>query len=152
MRNYGVAVIGVVAFMLCSGAALGEEVRHAQILDLQGDVSVKLQGGEWQTAELGMMLQEKDEVRTAKGGFAEIVLDGGEVARLELKEGSLFRIDTMDMEPASGEKVTLLDLAIGRVLVHAEKLHGDSKFEVRTPTSTTGVRGTEFEVSVREKE
>jgi hypothetical protein len=51
----------------------------------------------------------------------------------------------------TGDKTTLLDLAIGKVLVQTQKLQGDSKFEVRTPTALTGVRGTIFEVTVKEK-
>ena len=57
----------------------------------------------------------------------------------------------METESKTGDKTTLLDLALGKVLVHVEKLQGKSKFEVRTPTALTGVRGTTFTVEVREK-
>ncbi len=140
----------LVASLAFCAAVSAEQVRQGQITEVRGEVLVRLQGGDWKPAEMGMMLKEKDEIRTAKGGFAEIVLDGGDVGRLELKENSHFRVNTLGLN-SSGDKVTLLDLAIGKVLVHAEKLRGDSKFEVRTPTSTTGVRGTEFEVSVEPK-
>jgi hypothetical protein len=43
---------------------------------------------------------------------------------------------------------TLLDLEVGSVLVEAEKLVGASRFEVKTPTSVVGIRGTKFEVNV----
>ena len=46
-------------------------------------------------------------------------------------------------------QTTLLDLAIGKILISAEKLDTpDSKFEVKTPTSVVGVRGTAFSVEV----
>ncbi|MBN1688101.1 MAG: FecR domain-containing protein, partial [Candidatus Omnitrophica bacterium] len=70
--------------------------------------------------------------------------------KIELKPKSRLKMTTLEMDAITGEKITLLDLAIGKVLVHASKLQGESKFEVRTPTSTTGVRGTVFEVSVEE--
>ena len=43
---------------------------------------------------------------------------------------------------------TLLVVGIGSVLVKADKLVGASKFEVKTPTSIIGIRGTIFEVYV----
>ena len=65
------------------------------------------------------------------------------------KRGSLFRINTAETDPKTGNKMTLLDLAVGKVLVHAAKLKGGSRFEVRTPTAISGVRGTVFEVEVK---
>jgi len=60
---------------------------------------------------------------------------------------SRMRLNTLELNQETGEKTTVLDLAIGKVLIHAEKLKGDSVFNVRTPNSTTGVRGTTFTVS-----
>jgi hypothetical protein len=78
-------------------------------------------------------------------------LDDGKVGQVEVKEGSLFRINKAETDPVMGDKTTILDLAIGKVMVHVEKLKGNSRFEVRTPTALTGVRGTTFEVTVKEK-
>lgn len=143
----------VVGFFLFSGSgqtAGAEQAREVLIADLHGQVTVKQNQEEWKPALAGNVLKEKDEIKTGPGGYAELLMDGGDVARLELKENSYFRINTMGFDKETGEKSTLLDLAIGKVLVHAEKLKSDSKFEVRTPTSTTGVRGTVFEVEVAE--
>jgi hypothetical protein len=38
------------------------------------------------------------------------------------------------------------------LITHVEKLKGNSKFEVKSPTVITGVRGTVFEVVVKEKQ
>ena len=78
-------------------------------------------------------------------------LDGGTVGRVEIKEGSLFRIAKAETDATTGDMTTLLDLAIGKILVKVESLKGNAKFEVKTPTALTGVRGTVFEVSVKEK-
>ena len=144
--SLGVAV----AFGLSGSLAFAQGARHGQLSHVQGEVSVLFQEGDWQKGEVGMVLSEGDEIRTEEGATAQILLDQGETGRLELREKSLFRIHTMTQDLRTGEKTTLLDLAIGKVLVHAGKLKGDSKFEIRTPTSTTGVRGTVFEVSVEE--
>jgi hypothetical protein len=115
------------------------------------DVFVKCQGGDWQAAKDGMVIMPGDEVRTAERNSVEVFLDGGKVGRIEVKEGSLFRIQKSEMDVTTGDRTTLLDLAMGKILVKVESLKGNSKFEVRTPTALTGVRGTIFEVTVKEK-
>jgi len=147
VRFAGMAAL--TGLFLAGTPAFGQELRQVTISQMNGTVDVRVNGGEWQTAEPGMVLHEKDEIRTADGGFAELLMDPqGSTGKLELKEKSHLRLSTLALHPESGEKVTHLDLAIGKVLVHAEKLNADSKFEVRTPTAVTGVRGTIFEVAV----
>lgn len=115
------------------------------------DVFVKGRSGEWMPAEDGMVILPGDEVRTEKGSSVAVILDGGKVGQLELKEGSLFKIIKAETDPVTGDKKTLLDLAVGKILVRAEALAGNSKFEVQTPSATTGVRGTLFEIEVEGK-
>jgi filamentous hemagglutinin family protein len=124
---------------------------YATIVNPDKSVFVRCPGGEWQAAKDGMTILPGDEVRTVKGAEAKILLQGGDVGQVEVKGGSFFRITKAETDPKTGDKTTLLDLAIGKVLVHAQKLKGDSKFEVRTPTALTGVRGTTFTVEVKEK-
>lgn len=132
---------------------LAEEIRQATISQLQGDVEVRMAGSDWKPAEVGMTLHEKDEIRTAGGAYAEIMLDdAGKTGKFDLEENSHLTLSQMVLDSGTGEKTTLLDLAIGRVLIQAAKLQGNSKFEVKTPTSTAGVRGTVFEVVVEKEE
>ena len=138
-----VAVLGVGRLILAQPA------RQAVISEIRGGVEIRIREADWKPAEVGVVLHEQDEIRTAKGGFAEILLDeNASAGKLELKGDSHLKLSSLAWDPISGEKTTLLDLAIGKVLVHAEKLQGNSQFKVRTATSTTGVRGTVFEVSV----
>jgi len=147
-KHLRVMGLAIAVLFLMSGLAIADQARQATISNLGGEVLVRQGQGHWQSAQMGMVLNVGDELKTANGAFAEITLDQGQVGTVKVDQGSLFKIDSMDSNPATGDKNTLLDLAIGKVLVHAGKLQGDSKFEVRTPTSTTGVRGTVFEVSV----
>ena len=145
-----VVIIG--CFVLFSASASAASTRQATLSKVKGEVAVRISGGEWKDAVKGMVLNEKDEIKTAHGGFAELSIDErGATGKVELKENSRLRLNTLSLNPKSGEKVTLLDLAVGKVLIRAQKLQGDSKFEVKTPTSTSGVRGTVFEVSVEEE-
>ena len=139
--------IGLVTFLLffMSAVASADMARQATLTNFNGDVMVRQGAGDWKPATQGLAMQVNDEIKTSSGSTAEVLLDNGTV---NIKEKSHFKIATMDLDPTTGDKVTYLNLALGRIMVHAQKLQGNSKFEVRTPTSTTGVRGTVFEISV----
>ncbi len=126
------------------------EARYVTLKNPGKEVFVKNRAGEWVPAEDGMVILPGDEVRTAaKDSTVEVILDGGKVGHIELKEGSLFKVLEAEVNPATGDKKTLLDLAVGKILVKAEALTGASQFEVRTPSAIAGVRGTMFEVEVK---
>jgi hypothetical protein len=125
--------------------------RYGTLKNPGKDVFVKSRGGDWKSAKDGMVILPGDEVKTAERNSVEVLMDGGKVGQVEIKEGSLFRIQKAETDPATGDKSTILDLAMGKILVKVEALKGNSKFEVRTPTALTGVRGTVFEVTVKEK-
>ncbi|MEI7751721.1 MAG: FecR domain-containing protein, partial [Candidatus Omnitrophota bacterium] len=125
--------------------------RYGTLKNPGKEVFVRSLGGEWKSAKDGMVILPGDEVKTAERNSVEVLMDGGKVGRVEIKEGSLFRIQKAESDSSTGAKTTILDLAIGKILVKVEALKGNSKFEVRTPTALTGVRGTLFEVTVKEK-
>jgi hypothetical protein len=124
---------------------------YATLKNPGNDVFVKCKGRDWQPANDGMVVLPGDVVKTAAAGSVEVMLEGGKVGRIEIKEGSLFRISKAEKNLVTGDKTTLLELAIGKLIAHVEKLQGKSRFEVKTPTALTGVRGTVFEVVVKEK-
>ncbi|MEI7751661.1 MAG: FecR domain-containing protein [Candidatus Omnitrophota bacterium] len=125
--------------------------RYGTLKNPGKDVFVKSRGGEWKSAIDGMVILPGDEVKTAERNSVEVLMDGGKIGRVEIKEGSLFRIQKAETDTVTGDRTTILDLALGKILVKVEALKGNSKFEVRTPTALTGVRGTLFEVTVKEK-
>lgn len=135
------------------GVTTAQEGRHAIVLKTEGMVEVKLSGDAWQPAKAGMTLMENDEIRSGQDGSAKILLDEeGKTGQFDLNPGSRLLFNTMKFSDQTEDKSTVLDLAVGSILVHAEKLMGDSNFQVRTPNSTTGVRGTTFLVSAEPKE
>ena len=151
-RRFAKWVVAAAAILVFANNGMGQGVRQATVSEMKGNVQVRIQGGEWQAAEVGMVLQEKDEIRTVEGSSAELLLDEGtSTGKIELLEKSHLKLSQMTVDGVTGEKTTALDLALGKVLVHAEKLQGDSKFQVKTPTSIAGVKGTVFEVSVEEE-
>jgi len=128
------------------------QVHRAELKDPGRDVFIRSPGGQWQPATTGTVLLPGDEVRTITGSSVKMLLEGGAVGQVEVSERSFLRIGKAETNTVTGDKTTLLELAVGKVLVHAEKLKGESSFEVRTPTALTGVRGTTFTVEVKEKE
>ena len=126
-------------------------LRYGTLKNPGKDVFVKGRDGEWIPAQDGMVVLPGDEIKTAEGNTVDLVLDEGKTGELRINGGTMMRINKMTEDPETKEKTTLLDLALGRMLVKAEPLKGNSKFEVRTPTALTGVRGTIFEVSVEPK-
>ena len=104
----------------------------------------------WAKVQEGMVVTQTAEIKTGKGANAKISIDeNAQTAKLEVKESSLLRPTLLQTDPKTGEKITLIDVAVGEVLVMVEKLKGDSQFVVRTPSTTTAVRGTIFDVIVR---
>ncbi|MFA6600770.1 MAG: FecR family protein [Candidatus Omnitrophota bacterium] len=143
------ALIAVAFFAI--HPAYGAESRKATVQEVRGEVLARTGGSDWQAAQAGLVLEEQDEVRTGADSEAVILLDDDKVGKVELREKSYFRVNTLKEDTASGRRVTLLDLAEGKLRVYAKKRKDGSKFEVRTPTAIAGVRGTVFDVSVDEK-
>jgi hypothetical protein len=131
--------------------SITDKSRYGTVENADKDVFMRIPGGEWQPVTNGMVILPGDEIRTAPGASVTLVLDEGKTGTVEIREGSLFRINRSEIDPKTGDKTTLLDLAVGKLLAQVEKLQGDSRFEVRTPQALTGVRGTTFEVEVKPK-
>lgn len=143
-------VIGFLTIGFASCCFAESVEREANVMYAEGNVSVKLQGNDWIPAEEGMVLNEKDAIRTGQDSWALLEIEQmGGVAEVEIKESSELFMAELAKDDKEGTQSTLLDLAIGEVLITASKLHTpESKFEVKTPTSIVGVRGTKFSVKV----
>ena len=123
--------------------------RQATITDIIGEASVKLIAQKaWVPAAIGMTLTEGDTIKTKKGASLTLRLEGAETATVEVSEESELLLREFTEDKALNMQKTLLDLALGEVLIRAEKLSPESKFEVKTPSSVAGVRGTKFAVKV----
>jgi len=142
---FGVIVIG----FFSSSEACAEE-QFIVIKRVRGDVSIKqAETKKWTPAFVGMYLHEQDEIKTGDDSSVKINLNRyGEAGILQIKQNSLLRIRVAQQNYKTNETETLLDLAIGKVVVRTDKLEGESRFQVMTPTSTTDVQGALFEVEV----
>ncbi len=142
-------VLGLILGLFSPGFA-EQTKRIASITELKGAVEVKIGKEKWMSAKVGMELNQGDLIKTKTNSWALINLDGeAQTATLELKQNGQLKITELSENKAEQTQNTLLDLGLGEILIEAKKLHSEkSKFEVKTPTSIVGVRGTTFSVSV----
>jgi hypothetical protein len=151
MKILRVICIAILIACVASCAFAAEGKRTAKIISVDGKAEVKLGGqGGWMPASVDMVLSEGDTLKTLSNSFALLNVDGsGQTATVEVKENSQLLLSELLVNPANGTQKTLLDLAAGEILIKAQKVKGEeSKFEVKTPTSIVGVRGTTFAVKV----
>lgn len=127
-----------------------DTARTATVVRVTGSAEVMPPQGPWTEARAGLSLPEGTVIRGKDGSKLILSIDGKDQTALVEMRGDT-SLTLAEMQPAGNEvRTTLLDLAIGDVLVKVKKLPSDkSKFEIRTPISYVGVRGTIFSVSVK---
>ncbi len=148
--NMPAIFILIVSFVLAvsSYTAAASEMDHAKVLGIKGEAKFMKAGtNDWKTLEPGMILSEGDSMKTGANSEATLELSGArKTAEIVVRKDSEFSFATFRHDEAAMTDQTLLDVGTGGVLVKAEKLIGESKFQVKTPTSIVGIRGTIFEV------
>jgi hypothetical protein len=142
-----VVVLAVGAFLLFPR---GEELSAAiaaTISVLRGDVDAQKGGaGDFSPALDGDLFASGDVVRSQQQGRAVLTFFDG--STLSVEPGSHVKVVSLARVGADGIQV-VIEQTIGRTWASVERLKTpDSKFELRTPTSTAAVRGTAFETLV----
>lgn len=127
-----------------------ETARTATIVRVIGTAEVMPPQGSWREARPGINLPEGTIIRTAEGSKVIVSIDGrDQSALIEMKDYA--QLILAEMPPMENQtRKTLLDLTIGNILIKVKKMPTEqSKFEVRTPISYVGVRGTIFSISLK---
>jgi len=154
MRKSAILLVGVFGIFLFLAVLMMQSLvivqRIASVSGAAGDVFVKAATdddfrplGETEHVLAGYM------VRTgANGGVTLNWVDG---SRVRLAPDTTIRVRKASLNTSTKERTSLFDLDAGRIWVRVvSALSGKTKFEVRTPTATAGVRGTVFSVAVEE--
>jgi len=147
MKIIKVMMIALLGIFIGINVFAAETGRQAKIINVKGDVIVKKSGQEsWIPAKIDMIMTQGDVIKT--GNESNALLDLGGSGTAEINPNSQLSLAQIAQD-TTGNKKTLLDLAVGEVFIKAEKLRTtEEKFEVKTPTSIVGVRGTKFSVKV----
>jgi len=107
-----------------------------------GVAEVARGGADFIVAADGAVLSNSDRVRTSDAGHALITFFDG--STLELEPSTMVQVGTASPN-ANGSITIEIAQSLGRTWTSVQKLtRADSKFEIKTPTSTATVRGTGF--------
>lgn len=144
--------LALVAACLLSSAAQAQILSPTQqiegaakLVTVQGQVSIFKDGYPW-ALKAGDSVFPKQEISSGPDGYAVFTLPDGSTFELFPNSRATFRAN-------SGSLTELLDLWIGRVKVHIQKLGGrPNPNRVTTPTAIISVRGTIFDVTVEEED
>lgn len=154
MRINAVLIFTIGLIFMAPALSFADGSSQAKILEIKGDANyLKAGTTEWVKLEPTMILAEGDSVKTGSGAQLRMELMGSaKTAELLIRKETEFKFSKFRFDEASKVDNTLLEVGVGSILVKAEKLVGASKFEVKTPTSIVGIRGTIFEVHVPKAE
>ena len=120
-------------------------VSAAQVTSISGQVGTFHDGQPW-ALKIGDSVAPRQEVSSGPDGHAIFSLPDGSSFELFANSRATFRA-------SSGGVTDLLDLWIGRVKVHIQKIGGrPNPNRVTTPTAVISVRGTIFDVTVEEED
>ena len=155
-RLFVVAAFLIIAMSVsCSNVLFAaEKSNFAKVMDLTGDVQVmKIGTSAWIPAKVWMQLDVGDIIKTGPGASADLGFgDLGRDALVRVDPNSSMKVESYDQVKGASKGKIMLDLAVGDIMVKIDKIKDESQFQVRTPTSIVGVRGTGFKVHVSPKE
>lgn len=121
----------------------------ATITALVGNVAIQAANGAQRVAAMGGNIENGDTVQT--GVSSEIVMIFTDKQRVYLKPGSVFRVDDFHYAAnAPQEDRSFLSLVKGGLRAVDGLVAKEGKpenYRVKTPTSTIGIRGTEYSVT-----
>lgn len=140
-------------FLLCLLFALSaraEESRTvATIKALVGNVAIQSANGAPRVAAVGGEIDNGDTVQTGVG--SEIVMIFTDGQRVYLKPGSVFRVDDFNYAADAPQQdrsfLSLVKGGLRAVDGLVAKQGKPENYRVKTPTSTIGIRGTEYSVT-----
>jgi hypothetical protein len=147
-RGYATAagwLLLAVTVAVCSAQTLPPAISGAaKVISVTGQVSVLRDSVQWALTE-GSWIQPQQLIITGPDSYAVF----------QVSDGSTFEVyqnSRVTFRAAPGNWKDLLDLWIGRVKVHIQKLGGDqpNPNRVHTPTAVISVRGTVFHVATED--
>lgn len=109
------------------------------ILDKRGEVMIKQSDGVWREMPAQVFLKDGDMIKTGRGSSVSIILPDG--TEIRLAPNSEFTYEAKEVSAG----VFMINLISGKMRAfHKWTDRMKRKFEVRTPTAVTSVRGTDF--------
>lgn len=142
-------MMGPVSLLAGVGHAAAQVMRIAVVKEMSGTVNVLKSGGAKPfKAFRNMSLNEGDQISTGKDGEVTLTLSSSAADQDEINISSGSQVTFSKMKDSGGAK-TKMSVWAGSLWVKVKSVSNASdQFEVETPTSIMGVRGTHFFVRV----
>jgi hypothetical protein len=120
----------------------------ATLSDIQGTVNVKRgDNSAWETVSTDQVLSVGDSIATAETASATLIFFDG--SQTQLYPNTLITLTELRASEDGSNKIILFEQLWGKTFNRVKRLlDSASRYEIKTPTSVTAVRGTEFVVEV----
>ncbi|MBN2190085.1 MAG: FecR domain-containing protein [Candidatus Aureabacteria bacterium] len=125
-------------------SAISADELFAYVVEVQGDVEIRIGQGQWIPARKGIRLKEGDSVRTGEDSWAALGI--GKLGAVKVKGNSEIVLQELSFNPDKTENVFIY-LQRGDMLVNAGELKEGARFEAATPVSVAAVKGTVYTLS-----
>jgi hypothetical protein len=149
MRRRGIhgsvcALLAIAAAQICSAQLFPVSPdAAAKVITLTGQVSVLRDSQPW-ALNVGDLVQTQQVILTGPDGYAKLQTSDGSTFEVYPSSNVIFRKNP-------GSLRDLLDLFVGRVKIHIQRLGGEpNPNRIMTPTAVISVRGTIFDVSIND--
>ncbi|WP_421655596.1 FecR family protein [Leptothermofonsia sp. ETS-13] len=122
--------------------------RWLEVKQVLGKV-IREQGAASYVARVGDRLKSvNDGITTGKNSSATLFVDTG-IGTISLTENTRLKIQELAMAPDNG-RITRLQVMSGQAVLRVRRFtHRGSRLEIRTPAGLSGVRGTEFGLTIQ---
>ncbi len=120
----------------------------ATLSNIRGVVNVKTRDSlDWEAAAPAIILHTGDSIATADNASATLTFFDG--SQTTIYANTLLKLTDLRANEDGSQKIILIEQLWGKTLNRVKRLLDfESRYEIKTPTSVTAVRGTEFVVSV----
>ncbi len=130
---------------------LPDEPNQGRIIAFSGQVTASAANGGKIRIVADAILQEGAELETGGNSFLTLAL--ADQSRISLPSNSRIRLSKLRMARYTKSPRTEISLLQGRVESHVTPLGGNKgRFEIHSPFSVTGVRGTHFRVALNHQQ
>lgn len=134
-------LIAVILILSCSVPAFSQEIATAELKSITGNVFLKKAGGQREFRAVdGMRVVQGDWIRTDEDSSVRVVYTNG--SESVLIENTLVSIKAYDND--KGTDRINIRLIVGGVWNKIKQLGSGGRYELETPTTVMGVRGTLF--------
>jgi len=145
---YGVAIVA--ASLLAEVQAQSMKQGNAEVKAVRGTAKYSSGGGVWVPLKTGTVLRPGAVIQTGVDSYVDLFLkQNGPVVRVTAE--TTLGLDKLNYDGAGNDAVieTQLDLQSGRIIGNVKKLSSNSKYQIKLPNGVAGIRGTDYDISVR---